>query len=93
MADWDHDGRLCSSHPCDSPRRGWRENPLPADFSVDAAVGIAAPARAIRARITRRPFLGTADRRGDFTACKSHHTDPPADVMPDYENQNQERVW
>jgi len=52
------------------------------------------PNRAPRmAPIRGPPGDGAMQQRGDFTAGRSHHTDPPVDVMPDYENQNQELVW
>jgi hypothetical protein len=32
-------------------------------------------------------------QRDDLSARGPLHLDPPVDVMPDYENQNQDVVW
>ncbi len=32
-------------------------------------------------------------QRDDLDTRRSRHLDPPVDVMPDYENQNQALVW
>ena len=39
------------------------------------------------------PGDGNMTRQEDLWTGRSRHPDPPADVMPDYENQSQEMVW
>ena len=39
------------------------------------------------------PGDGNMTRREDHWTARSRHPDPPVDVMPDYENQNQDLVW
>ena len=52
------------------------------------------PSRAPRmAPIRGPPGDGTMSRQEDLWTGRSRHPDPPVDVMPDYENQNQDLVW
>jgi len=41
----------------------------------------------------RGPPQGAMQQRDDLDTRRSRHLDPPVDVMPDYENQNQDLVW
>ena len=52
------------------------------------------PSRAPRmAPIRGPPGDGNTTRQEDLWTGRLRHPDPPADVMPDYENQNQDLVW
>ena len=52
------------------------------------------PSRAPRmAPIRGPPGDGNMTRQEDLWTGRSRHPDPPVDVMPDYENQNQDLVW
>ena len=52
------------------------------------------PGRAPRmAPIRGPPGYGATTRQQDLRTARSRHPDPPVDVMPDYENQNQDLVW
>lgn len=52
------------------------------------------PSRAPRmAPIRGPPGDGNMTRQKDLWTGRSRHPDPPVDVMPDYENQNQALVW
>jgi len=52
------------------------------------------PSRAPRiAPIRGPPGDGAMQQRDDLWTRRSQHSDPPVDVMPDYENQNQDMVW
>lgn len=41
----------------------------------------------------RRPPDDNTTRQQDRRTGRSRHPDPPVDVMPDYENRNQDLVW
>ena len=52
------------------------------------------PSRAPRmAPIRGPPGASALQQRADHDARRSLNLDPPVDVMPDYENQNQDLVW
>ena len=52
------------------------------------------PSRAPRmAPIRGPPDDGAMTQRDDCCTHRSRQPDPPVDVMPDYENQNQGLVW
>lgn len=51
------------------------------------------PSRAPRMAPIRGPPHGSMPQRDDPDTRRSRQPDPPTDVMPDYENQNQDLVW
>lgn len=52
------------------------------------------PSRAPRmVPIRGPPGDGNMARQEDRWTGRSRHPDPPTDVMPDHENQNQDLVW
>ena len=51
------------------------------------------PSRAPRMALIRGSPHGAMQPRDDPDTRRSCHPDPPVDVMPDYENQNQDLVW
>ena len=52
------------------------------------------PSRAPRmAPIRGPPSIDAMQQRDDRGNRRSLNLDPPVDVMPDYENQNQDLVW
>jgi hypothetical protein len=51
------------------------------------------PSRAPRMAPIRGPPHGAMQQRDDLDTRRSRHLDPPVDLMPDYENQNQDLVW
>ena len=55
---------------------------------------IGEPSRAPRmAPIRGPPGMRAVQQRDDLSARGPLHLDPPVDVMPDYENQNQDVAW
>lgn len=51
------------------------------------------PSRPPRMAPIRGPPGGGMTRQEDLRIGRSRHPDPPVDVMPDYENQDQDQVW